>query len=117
MKNFLILVLILFVASCSTTPWQRYDNSLFASVFEPSEETFKDHIESLEHFASQESPPPGMCAELAYYKCLANQSEEADMWLQKEVALWPESAQMVAALRIAVESASFKANANAEAVQ
>ncbi|MAW59404.1 MAG: hypothetical protein CMJ94_01065 [Planctomycetes bacterium] len=89
----------LFVLVSCQTQWDRYDESLYASVFEPSEQTLSRHIQTLEGFASWEVPPPGFCAELGYYLVLAGRESEAAVWLERESALWPESAKVVAALR------------------
>lgn len=98
MKLALALIAILTLGACQT-PWGRYDETLYSSVFEPSEQTIERHIQTLEGFAAWEVPPPGFCAELAYYLVLAGRETEADAWLERELVLWPESAMVVAALR------------------
>ncbi len=90
-------LLVLMAASCQTA-WDRYDESLYASVFEPSPSTYENHIRSLEALAATDPPPPGLCAELAYYLVLAEREDEAHLWLDRELEHWPESVVIVSAL-------------------
>lgn len=100
----LIQFILIALAACSCqTQWDRYDESLYASVFEPSEQTLSRHIQTLEGFASWEAPPPGLCAELAYYLALAGRGDESAVWLDKELAHWPESVKVVEALRSLIQ--------------
>jgi hypothetical protein len=94
-----VALLSIFALGACQTPWGRYDETLYSSVFQPSEQTISRHIQTLEGFTAWEIPPPGFCAELAYYLVLAGREAEADAWLERELMLWPESAMVVAALR------------------
>jgi hypothetical protein len=103
MRALLLTFSLLTIVSCQT-PWDRYDESLYTAVFDPSEESLARHIQTLEGFTNSESPPPGLCAELAYYLALAGRNAEAEAWLDRELALWPESSKVVSALRSLITS-------------
>jgi len=97
-----VVATMLLAASCAS-PWERYDSSLFSSVFEPNQQTIDGHISNLETLTAWEVPPPGLCAELAYFLALAGRNSEAQVWLDRELQVWPESAMVVEALRKLIE--------------
>lgn len=101
------VIIFLFLGSCQTA-WDRYDESLYASVFEPNPNTYEQHIRSIEALASGATPPPGLCAEMAFYLALSGREGEADLWLQRELEHWPESAKVVHGIHALVNPDSEK---------
>ncbi len=99
------------VSSCASNRWHDYDSSSQNVVMEPTAENYGEHIALLETWAADpEQPmPPGLYAELAYWLAKVGRFPEAEAALQKELALYPQAAKFVAALRalvIAEESAA-----------
>ena len=83
--------------------WLRYENSVYASIKESNQEAFAAHAVLLkevieEREAEGRKPPPGVCAEYAYYLARLGRGEESHTYLAKEVLYYPESRVFVAAL-------------------
>ena len=70
---------------------------------EPSAETYESHLTLLQRVVdSRESkgkkPPPGICAECAFYLHRLGRSSEAATFIAKEKEHYPESTPIVSAL-------------------
>ena len=106
-KRLVPLIAVLFslnfiVAGCaSSDPWARYDMSLYGALKSPGEETLESHATLLrEIIVSAEKkklrPPPGICAEFAFYTARMGKTEIARKALAREVHYYPESSKFVA---------------------
>lgn len=97
----ILFAALVLLAGCQS-PWARYDASLYQTVANPSEDSYAFHVSTLEEMVRLDPVPPGMCAELAYYLILAGRTEEAGVWLDREVETYPQSAKFVSELRAAL---------------
>jgi hypothetical protein len=88
---------------CAAKPlyyWGSYEKSLYAYKKEPTEDTRKDHIETLQDIikVSQEEGtrvPPGVYAEYGYIMLQTGKKAEAMKYFDLEQKTYPESALMV----------------------
>ncbi len=102
LRCLLTVFLIVVASGCAADPWAAYDLSLYTVLREPSAETYAAHLELLLRLievreSRGEKPPPGICAECAFYLHRAGRTSEAANYLAKEKLHYPESAQIVAA--------------------
>ncbi len=93
----------LLAAGCVSDPWTIYDSSLYTTLREPSPETYAAHLDLLlllvdRREAQGQAPPPGICAESAFYLHRAGRTSEASAYLAREKRYYPESGLVVAAL-------------------
>lgn len=97
------LVAGVILAGC-TPAWQLYEVSAYTVFRDPGTESFADHAHLLERVidqaeARQEKPPPGICAERAFYLWRLGRIDEAVAALEKEEQYYPESHVFAAAQR------------------
>ena len=99
---FAVLFPLIFIgAGCASDPWTRYDMSLYGALKYPGEETLESHATLLrEIIVSAEKkklrPPPGICAEFAFYTARLGKIDIARKALAREVHYYPESSKFVA---------------------
>ena len=99
--------LLLLCIGCSS-PWERYEDSLYLSLRVPGRDAYLEHAELLgeivEEFESAErTPPPGVYAEYGLYLARVGRAAEAGRYFAAEMQAYPESAVFVAALERSVE--------------
>jgi hypothetical protein len=105
MKKYVLLILILISISlvgCATTQnrpeyaWQNYSSSLYASKKAPTDESLKNHKESLLSIMEESKTknyrvPPGVCCEYGYILLKEGKKEEALKYFDLEEQTYPES--------------------------
>ena len=79
-----------------TPAWELYEVSAYTVFRSPGKESFAEHALLLERVieqaeARQEKPPPGICAESAFYLWRLGHIQEAVAALEKEERYYPES--------------------------
>ncbi len=99
----LTLALLAFGSGCAGDPWKAYDASLYTTLREPSPETYATHLALLLRLVEQreaqgKTPPPGICAECAFYLHRVGRTSEASTYLAKEKQHYPEATPVVSAL-------------------
>ena len=97
------VLIALLACGCAGDPWEAYDSSLYSTLREPSPETYAAHLALLlrlveEREAQGKVPPPGICAESAFYLHRVGRSSEASAYLARETRHYPESGPVVSAL-------------------
>lgn len=97
MKSIVASVLLLF-GSCQST-WDTYDISSHQTIGAPGPESYEAHVALLERMVEVAPPPPGLCAELAYFLVLLGRPDQAEAWFAKEMHAWPGSEKFVLGLR------------------
>ena len=96
----LAALLAALLAGCASDPFSSYPSSLYDVIEEGSVDARYDHVELLGKIVAHNEklgrpPPPGILAELAWYKAsLGEASEVADL-LARERELYPESGTFV----------------------
>ena len=99
----LVLALLAYGSGCAGDPWQADDASLYTTLREPSPETYTTHLALLLRLVEQreaqgKAPPPGICAECAFYLHRVGRTSEASTYLAKETQHYPEASSVVSAL-------------------
>ena len=94
-------------AGC-TSPWERYEDSLYTSLKVPGPEAYARHAELLgevveEAEAARRTPPPGILAEYGFYLARAGRTAESKKYFAAEKQAYPESATFVESLERTVE--------------
>lgn len=79
-----------------TPAWQLYEVSAYTVFRTPGTESFEAHARLLGRVIDQaesrkEKPPPGICAERAFYLWRLGRIDEAVAALEKEERYYPES--------------------------
>jgi hypothetical protein len=92
------------LAGCASDPYGRYPDSLYASLKDDTREARSAHAALLERVIAWSDeqgrpPPPGVCAELAYYRTRLGQRDQAEALLAREEASYPESARFLTMVR------------------
>ena len=77
-------------AGCANDPWTRYEMSLYSALKYPGQETLESHATLLrEIIVSAEKkklrPPPGICAEFAFYTAQLGKTDIARKALAREI--------------------------------
>lgn len=88
-------------AGCASDPWTRYEMSLYSALKYPGQETMQSHARLLKEIivSAEEKklrPPPGICAEFAFYTARLGKTDIARKALVREIHYYPESAKFVA---------------------
>ena len=96
-----LLSLHLIAAGCVSDPWTRYETSLYSALKYPGQETMQSHAHLLrEIIVSAEEkklrPPPGICAEFAFYTARLGEADIARKALAREMHYYPEATRFVA---------------------
>lgn len=109
-KKLVLCSLILFtgfLASCASNPrlynWYDYDTASYWYSREPTDINRKHLIQQYEKIiygqknghAYRQTIPPGICADYGYFLYLDGRYEEAQIMLDREVELYPESKDFV----------------------
>jgi hypothetical protein len=105
-----LLSTFVLMAGCASS-WERYDESLYLSIKEATPEAYESHARLLaaiiaESYESGVKPPPGICAEYAFYLARLQRPKEGEVYLAKEVEYYPESQTFVAVLKRLMEGAN-----------
>ena len=96
--KFLIAPLLLLLPSCQST-WDTYEISSHQTIAAPGPESYEAHVSHLTKKVEGDAPPPGLCAEMAYFLVLLGRPGEADVLFAREVDIWPQSEKFVLGLR------------------
>lgn len=96
------------IAGGCSSPWDRYEDSLYEALKVPQPEVYARHADLLrgisEYYeAEARKPPPGVLAECGLYLARLGRIEEARRYLRAETEAYPESAVFMAALERAIE--------------
>ncbi|WP_199524416.1 DUF4810 domain-containing protein (plasmid) [Pseudoalteromonas lipolytica] len=103
-KLVFITLLVLILCGCQTNKsiyfWGDYADTAYQYKHEPTEESFQEHLATLENIvasaeAKNKKIPPGIYIELAMMYSSINKNEQAKEMLNKEQSLFPESSQFI----------------------
>lgn len=105
----LVLCCGLVLVGCGHS-WNDYDMSLYRSMKDSSPQAQEAHAQLLSYLIEQSEqdgckPPPGICAEYAYYLGKLQKSPQAPEYLAKELTHYPESAIFVQVMQRLMEGA------------
>ena len=100
----LLLIVPLLCAACASSPWDDYQSSLYDSLDVGTKEARNDHAALLTKLvvaseAAGGRPPPGVCAELAFYRSRLGEAGEVDRLLALEEQHYPEAKRFLDAMR------------------
>lgn len=95
----LLLFYAMFFWGCASA-WERYSESLYHSMQEDSPEAREKHSQLLQEIISDaeskgQKPYPGLCAEYAFYLARMQRTDQASVYLEKEIQYYPESITFV----------------------
>ena len=100
-KALALAAAILVLAGCSSVSpagyyWGSHSQTYYAYIAAPSEATLNAHIAELERIVVQSEErslkvPPGILAELGFFKSKASADTDAIAYYQREMELYPES--------------------------
>lgn len=96
-----LAVIALIMAGCaSVSPtgyyWGSHSQTYYAYIAAPSDATLNAHISELERIVVESEErglkvPPGVLAEIGFFKAKASTDAEALAYYQREMELYPES--------------------------
>jgi hypothetical protein len=94
---------LLLAAACQSSKWDQYPGSLYTVLREETPAAVRAHRDLLGGLLDEAErggrrPPPGMSAEFAYYCWLLGARDEARAAIDRERALYPESARFLEVL-------------------
>ena len=104
----LLAVMVVMASGCvertSMYYWENYSNSLYHAKKDGTPEARLEHEKTLlaiiaKAEAKGVKPPPGVCCELGFHYLGIGKKEEAVTYFDMEQTAFPESAQLVAALK------------------
>lgn len=108
MKKFLVFLFVFIATGCAQiTPsgyyWGDYSESYYQYIKSPSEETVKQHLDTLQDILTVSSEhglkvPPGVYAEIGYIFTKQGEADKAVPMFAKEAELYPESVKFVKGL-------------------
>ena len=98
------------LAACGGNSWYRYESSLCHTMEDPSIEAREQHGQLLAKIIEEAQekgakPPPGICAEYAYYLVELKKDGQGMQYLDREIAYYPESTTYIIALRRLLQGA------------
>jgi hypothetical protein len=91
------------LAGCASDPYGRYPDSLYDVISDGTVESRADHVELLSEIVTYHDelgtpPPPGVLAELAWYRASLGDLDQVSRLLALEKKNYPESAKFVEAV-------------------
>jgi len=94
-----ILCFVLLCFGCARG-WERYSESLYHSMQEDSPEARENHGLLLAKIIDEaeskgKRPRPGLCAEYGFYLAKMQRTDQAALYLEKEIQYYPESIAFV----------------------
>jgi len=106
----LLLVTLLLIGCVQNTAlytWGNYSQTLYAYKKNPTEETRQNHINTLQKIIAYADDngrrvPPGVYAELAIMKKDSANNADVTSLLNKEKAVYPESAKFIDFIKTAI---------------
>lgn len=113
MKNVFLFSLVFLVSACTTVSgagyyWGGYAKTSYLIVNEPSEQSYKMHIEELSRIIEKSEEeslkvPPGIHAELGFMFLKLGENESADTHFNLEKEIYPESTTFLERLMMSVD--------------
>jgi hypothetical protein len=103
MRATLSILFALYLVACASDPWSSYHGSLHDALSDGTREARSEHAEHLAAIVAAaekagRKPPPGIYAELAYYKARLGEPSEMSRLLAKEREAYPESEEFLGML-------------------